>query len=100
MISLQILRMNSEFIAYDCPRICEWKDTAGAKTGRIDRADRHEVQRVLTAGMDSMFESNTYVFRDLKKSLREIIAEEKGMVTLNSQFKSIDIRDISDNYRS
>ena len=49
--------------------------------------------------MDSMFESNTYVFRDLKKSLREIIAEEKGMVTLDSQFKSIDIRDISDNYR-
>ena len=46
-----------------------------------------------------MFESNTFVFRDLKKSLREIIAEEKGMVTLNSQFKSIDIRDISDNYR-
>lgn len=40
--------------------------------------------------MDSMFESNTYVFRDLKKSLREIIAEEKGMVTLDSQFKSID----------
>lgn len=40
-----------------------------------------------------------YVFRDLKKSLREIIAEEKGMVTLDSQFKSIDIRDISDNYR-
>ena len=49
--------------------------------------------------MDSMFESNTFVFRDLKKSLREIIAEEKGMVTLDSQFKSIDIRDISDNYR-
>ena len=46
-----------------------------------------------------MFESNTFVFRDLKKSLREIIAEEKGMVTLDSQFKSIDIRDISDNYR-
>ena len=41
-----------------------------------------------------MFESNTYVFLDLKKSLREIIAEEKGMVTLDSQFKSIDIRDI------
>lgn len=55
--------------------------------------------RMLTAGMDSMFESNTFVFRDLKKSLREIIAEEKGMVTLNSQFKSIDIRDISDNCR-
>ena len=49
--------------------------------------------------MDSMFESNTFVFRDLKKSLREIIAEGKGMVTLDSQFKSIDIRDISDNYR-
>lgn len=46
-----------------------------------------------------MDESNTYVFLDLKKSLREIIAEEKGMVTLDSQFKSIDIRDISDNYR-
>ena len=29
-----------------------------------------------------MDESNTYVFLDLKKSLREIIAEEKGMVTL------------------
>ena len=49
--------------------------------------------------MDSMFESNTFVFRDLKKSMREVIAEEKGMVTLDSQFKSIDIRDISDNYR-
>ena len=43
--------------------------------------------RMLTAGMDSIFESNTFVFRDLKKSLREIMAEEKGMVTLNSQFK-------------
>ena len=39
--------------------------------------------RMLTAGMDSIFESNTFVFRDLKKSLREIIAEEKGMVTLD-----------------
>lgn len=48
---------------------------------------------------NTMDESNTYVFLDLKKSLREIIAEEKGMVTLDSQFKSIDIRDISDNYR-
>ena len=31
---------------------------------------------------NTMDESNTYVFLDLKKSLREIIAEEKGMVTL------------------
>jgi hypothetical protein len=86
-------------IAYDCPRIVN---------GRIQQAPRPAVltgqtgmkyKGVLTAGMDSMFESNTFVFRDLKKSLREIIAEEKGMVTLDSQFKSIDIRDISDNYR-
>lgn len=68
-------------------------------TENIEGINVHKYGAHIFHTMDSMFESNTYVFRDLKKSLREIIAEEKGMVTLNSQFKSIDIRDISDNYR-
>ena len=50
---------------------------------------------MLNAGEDSLFESNTYVFRNLKKSLKDIIAEENGRVMTDSQFKLIDIRDIS-----
>ena len=69
-------------IAYDCPRIVNGRIQQVPRPAVLTGQTGMKYKGVLTAGMDSMFESNTFVFRDLKKSLREIIAEEKGMVTL------------------
>lgn len=86
-------------IAYDCPKIGDgemWqfprKATLTSKTGIKYRG-------VLEADKNTSFESNAFVLRNPKKSLWDIVFEEKGMLTLDSEFKPINIGDISDNYQ-
>lgn len=57
-----------------------------------------EYNGVLKAGIDPVFKNNLCVLSKPNKSLRDIIFEEHGMVTLDSQFKSINIREIADDY--
>ena len=42
---------------------------------------------------------NLCVARDPRKTLKEILSEEHGRITISSQFKSINIQDISDDYK-
>ena len=85
-------------IAYDCPRIVNGRIHQVARKAVLTGQTGMKYRGMLNVGEDSLFESNTYVFRNLKKNLKDILAEENGRITLDSQFKSIDIRDISDNY--
>lgn len=84
-------------IAYDCPKIQNGimtqiprEVTIVGKSGKYNG--------VLKAGIDSVFKNNLCVLNKPNKSLRDIIFEEHGMVTLDSQFKSINIREIADDY--
>ncbi len=53
---------------------------------------------VLTPGKDTVFSSNTYTLRNPVRSLREIVFAEEGAITIDSEFKSIDLNEISDDY--
>ena len=86
-------------IAYDCPRI---------KNGIMKQIPREmtllgkngtKYSGVLTAGMDTILNSDLSVLNKPQKLLSDILIEEEGMISLDSRFKSINIKDISDDYR-
>lgn len=86
-------------IAYDCPKIengiikqIPRKTTILGKTGI-------KYNGVLRAGENSVFKSDSYILKNPNKLLRDILIDEQGIVTLDSQFKPINIRDISDDYK-
>ena len=58
-----------------------------------------EYKGELNAGIDPVLKSNLYTLSTPNKLLKDILIEEQGMVTLDSQFKSINICDISDDYK-
>lgn len=86
-------------IAYDCPRIQNGimrqiprKVTLFGKSGA-------EYKGVLEAGINAILKSNLCILKNPNKLLSDILIEEKGMVTLDSRFKSINICDISNDYK-
>ena len=64
----------------------------------ISGASGFSYKGVLTAGIDSVFESIPYVLNNPNKLLSELLFEEQGKVTLDSKFKSINVRHIADKY--
>ncbi|MBQ2967813.1 MAG: hypothetical protein IJE10_06835 [Clostridia bacterium] len=85
-------------IAYDCPRIQNGIMQQKTREVTVLGKSGIEYKGVLNAGKNSFLKSNLCVLKDPYKLLYDILIEEQGMVTLNSQFKSINIRDIADEY--
>jgi hypothetical protein len=83
-------------IAYDCPRIqngiIKQKSKEVTLTGKSGIKYRGE----LCAGKDTEFSCNCYALKNTSKLLSHVIAEERGEISLDSQFKPINIADISD----
>ncbi len=85
-------------IAYDCPKIRHGTMKQIPREATIFGKSGAKYNGVLNAGKNSFFKSNLCVLNNPNKLLSDILAEEQGMVTLDSKFKSIDIRDIADEY--
>lgn len=85
-------------LAYDCPRIKDGRMSQSSRKATLTGKSGAEYYGILMAGEDTFFESNIRVFNNLQKSLKQILVEEQGMVTVDSQFKAINISDISDEY--
>lgn len=86
-------------IAYDCPRIQRGIMEQIPRKVTIFGKNGVEYKGELNAGEDSILKSNLNVLNNSNKRLSDILFEEQGMVTLDSQFKAINIRDISDDYK-
>lgn len=86
-------------IAYDCPRIQNGLMKQIPREVTILGKSGIEYKGVLEAGIDVVLKSNLCLLENPNKLLSDILIEEKGMVTLDSQFKSINICDISDEYK-
>lgn len=85
-------------IAFDCPRFSGGKMTQLTRDITLTGKSGIAYHGTLRAKENVNLESNMRVLRTPTKPLREILAEENGIVTLNSKFKAIDIRTISDDY--
>ena len=85
-------------IAFDCPRIVNEEIRQIQRETEIIGKSGIKYKGILNAGINTIFESNARVLSCCKKSLRDVVFEEKGNITLESRFKEIDIRDISDRY--
>ena len=85
-------------IAYDCPRIQNGRLQQVQRMATISGASGFSYKGVLTAGIDSVFKSIPYVLNNPNKLLSELLFEEQGKVTLDSKFKSINVRHIADKY--
>lgn len=85
-------------IAYDCPRIDKGIRRQKSREAIVTGKSGIKYNGVLKAGVDTVFESNVRVLKKNKKLLSEILVEEKGKITLDSKFKSINIDIISDYY--
>lgn len=86
-------------IAYDCPRMQKGLMKQKPRKVTILGKSGIEYKGVLDAGIDAILKSNCCLLKNSNKLLSDILIEEKGMVTLDSQFKSINICDISDDYK-
>lgn len=86
-------------IAYDCPRMQDGIMKQTPRDVTILGKSGVEYKGVLNAGKDSVLTSNLCVLNNPNKFLSNILIEEQGMVTLDSRFKSINICDISDDYK-
>lgn len=54
---------------------------------------------ILEAATDTVFKSNSFAFSNPNKMLSSILRDEHGGITIDSKFKPIDIRKISNDYR-
>ena len=86
-------------IAYDCPRIQNGIMKQIPRTVKLFGKNGIEYSGMLNAGRDSILKSNLCVLNNQEKLLSEILIQEQGAITIDSQFKPINIRDISDDYR-
>lgn len=86
-------------IAYDCPRIQNGKMKQIPREVTILGKNGIEYKGILNAGEEPVLKSNLCVLNNPNKLLRNILIEEQGMITLDSRFKSINICDISDDYK-
>ena len=86
-------------IAFDCPRFRAGVMKQISRDAVITTLDGIKYKGTLTPGENTDFKSDILAIGDSCKSLSEIIDESQGQVTLNSRFKSIDIRDIAADYR-
>lgn len=86
-------------IAYDCPRVENGSLTQIPREATILGKTGIQYSGVLGAGKDPTFKSNLRTLNNPNKLLSDILMDEEGMITLDSRFKAINIRDISDDYK-
>lgn len=86
-------------IAYDCPKFENCIRKQIDRKANIIGGTRSIYTGVLKAGRNTIFKSNLSLLMNPYKTLHDILFEEHGQITLNSSFKSIDIRDIASDYR-
>lgn len=86
-------------ISYDCPKIQNGVREQIPREVTISGKTGAKYKGVLKAGENVVFKSNLCVLRNSDKLLGDILEEEQGMVTIDSQFKPINIGDISDDYK-
>lgn len=86
-------------IAYDCPQIQNGIRKQIPRGVTLFGKNGIEYKGVLHAGQNSVLKSNLCLLRNPYKSLRDILIEEQGNVTVDSKFKSISIDDISGGHR-
>lgn len=85
-------------ISYDCPKIINGILRQVPRTASLTGKSGVKYSGVLNAGNNTIFKSNSYALRNPNQNLKEILVNEHGHLTLDSQFKSIDIREISKKY--
>lgn len=86
-------------IAYDCPRILNGKRIQNPRNAILQGASGIKYFGTLKAGENALFKSDCCLLRNHFIPLNEILTREKGNIKIDSKFKSININDISDNYR-
>ena len=94
-------RMENEFriIAYDCPIIDDNRAMKQERETVIEGKTGNRYKGVLKEGYNSVFKNDLCVLQNPYKFLHEILQEENGEIKLESSFKSINIKEISSDYR-
>lgn len=82
-------------IAYDCPKFENGSMKQSTRNAKIIGNTGIEYNGVLEAGKDSIFKSNLCLLNNPQKSLNDIVVDENGKITLDSQFKPINVRSIA-----
>lgn len=85
-------------IAYDCPLYTVKTKRQIPRQVSIRGKSGTVYTGLLEAGRDTFFNGNVLVQKNPQKLLSQLLIEEEGQITIDSQFKSIDVRDISDEY--
>lgn len=86
-------------IAYDCPRIIKGEMKQTPRKATITTENTTQYSGILKAGENTIFKSNLKTIDKPLKNLSTIIEEEKGRITLDSNFKAINIRNIAEDYK-
>ena len=82
-------------IAYDCPKIMNGIRQQISRMTSISGKSGNKYKGILKPGQDSMFTNDLKILSNPQKSLREILDEEQGVITIDSIFKEINISEIS-----
>ena len=86
-------------ISYDCPRFDGNIWTQVPREATITGETGVKYEGILQARNNTNFKSRVSVLRTPNKLLRDVLIDENGKIKLDSKFKSINISDISDDYK-
>ncbi len=86
-------------ITYDCPWIQNGIMKQLPRNVMLTGGSGVKYRGVLHAGTEPVLKSNLYVLNHPDMLLGDILSAENGKISLNSQFKSINIRDICEDYK-
>ena len=86
-------------IAYDCPKKHNGAMMQLPRSATLSGKSGTKYEGLLNAGRNTIFKSNIRVLRSPEMFLSEVLEREKGLITIDSKFKSLNINDISDDYR-
>ena len=86
-------------IAYDCPLFSNGILEQIPREPIITTNVNEKYHGILHWNKNTVFKNENNVLRNPFKQLKDLIYEEKGKIRLDSKFKSIDIRTISNDYR-
>jgi len=82
-------------VAFDCPKIRGPMRLQRPREATIKSNRGYEYHGTLLAGHNAPFESDLQILQSRTKSLKEILLEENGLITIDSKFKAINMRSVS-----
>lgn len=85
-------------IAYDCPKMVSGIIKQVPREAVITTNGGEKYEGIIHSCENAVFKNTNKILRNPYKPLRDILHEEKGKIMLDSKFKSIDIRQISNDY--